>query len=48
MNKSSELELYDISKDPFEKNNLASRYPKIVNELKREIEKSRVASPYYE
>ena len=48
VNKSSELELYDISKDPFEKNNLASRYPKIVNELKREIEKSRVASPYYE
>ena len=46
--KNTDLELYDIEKDPFEKNNLAQKYPKIVEKLKHEIQKSRVESPYYE
>ena len=46
--KNADLELYDIEKDPFEKNNMAQKYPKMVDELKQEIQKSRVASPYYE
>ncbi|HET6995423.1 MAG TPA: arylsulfatase [Chitinophagaceae bacterium] len=29
------IELYDISKDPFEKTNLASRYPEIVKEMEK-------------
>ena len=37
-----------MEKDPFEKNNLASQHPEIVDELKQEIQKSRVKSPYYE
>lgn len=44
----TDLELYDIEKDPFEKNNLAQQYPEIVEELKDEIQKSRVESFYYE
>ena len=46
--KNSELELYDISKDPFEKNNLASEYPEILLKMKGEIENQRISSPYYE
>ena len=46
--KNADLELYDMEKDPFEKNNLASQHPEIVDELKQEIQKSRVKSPYYE
>ena len=46
--KNADLELYDMEKDPFEKNNLASQHPEIVVELKQEIQKSRVKSPYYE
>ncbi|NLO71185.1 MAG: sulfatase-like hydrolase/transferase [Porphyromonadaceae bacterium] len=46
--KNADLELYDMEKDPFEKNNLAQQYPKIVDELKSEIDKSRTVSLYYE
>ena len=46
--KNADLELYDMEKDPFEKNNLSSQHPEIVDELKQEIQKSRVKSPYYE
>lgn len=46
--KNADLELYDMEKDPFEKNNLASQHPEIVDELKQKIQKSRVKSPYYE
>ena len=46
--KNSELELYDISIDPYEKNNLASEYPEILIKLKMEIDNQRSSSPYYE
>lgn len=35
------IELYNIDKDPLEKNNLASKHPEIVKELREEIEKQR-------
>ena len=38
--KNADLELYDLENDPFEKNNLAQKYPKIVNEFKVIIQKS--------
>lgn len=45
--KGNKLELYDISKDPFEKNNLADKYPEIVSELEKEIKKQHAPSPYW-
>jgi len=32
------LELFDISKDPFEKNDIAARHPEIIEKMKRDYE----------
>ena len=45
--KGAKLELYDISKDPNETNNLADKYPGIVSELANEIKRQHTPSPYW-
>lgn len=35
----AEIELFNIEKDPFEKENLADKYPEVVDRLKDQIEK---------
>jgi arylsulfatase A-like enzyme len=45
--KNHKLELYDIEKDPYEKTNLAEKYPEIIKELEREIKKAHTPSPYW-
>lgn len=41
------LELYDLSADLSESNNLADKYPKIVEELNREMQGMRTPSPLF-
>lgn len=43
----SSLELYDLSKDPAEKNNVAAAYPEIVREMMQLMEKAHVESPLF-
>ncbi len=43
--KGTKLELYNITKDPYEKTNLAEKYPEVLKDLEKEIKKSHVASP---
>jgi arylsulfatase A-like enzyme len=45
--KNHKLELYDIEKDPYEKTDLAEKYPEIIKELEREIKKAHTPSPYW-
>ncbi|MHB9056700.1 MAG: sulfatase-like hydrolase/transferase [Paludibacteraceae bacterium] len=45
--KGTKLELYNISVDPFEKNNLANEHPEIISELEKEIKKQHTSSPYW-
>lgn len=39
LDKEQDLQLYNVYKDPFEKDNLASSNPKIVKKLKKELDK---------
>lgn len=39
------IELYDLSKDPSEGNNIAAQYPEIVKKMARFIEQAHVANP---
>ena len=43
--KGTKLELYNITKDPYEKTDLAEKYPEVLKDLEKEIKKSHVASP---
>ncbi|EMI56300.1 arylsulfatase [Rhodopirellula sallentina] len=45
INPNSPVELYDLSKDPAEKNNVASQYPEIAAELTELIKSARTESP---
>ncbi|MDA3925735.1 MAG: hypothetical protein PF904_13635 [Kiritimatiellae bacterium] len=38
------LELYDLTNDPAEKNNVAAQYPEIVKEMNSNIREARIAS----
>jgi hypothetical protein len=35
----TEVELYDVVADPQERNNVAARNPKVVEELRRELDR---------
>jgi len=39
------LELYDLSKDPSEKNNVADSNPEVVREIKKYLKTARTESP---
>lgn len=43
----ADLELYNISEDPNEQNNLATEFPDILDDLKNEINKAHTPSPYW-
>jgi arylsulfatase A-like enzyme len=43
--KMSDLEIYDLEKDPFEKNNLAGKRPDLVEEMRDVIRKARTPLP---
>jgi arylsulfatase A-like enzyme len=45
VNPNSPLELYDLSKDPSEKNNVAAQNPEVVRELDQLIKGARTVSP---
>ncbi len=45
--KGAKLELYNISVDPYEKNNLAEKYPKILKDFENEINKQHAPSIYW-
>ncbi len=42
-----EWELYDLTQDPTEQNNIASQHPDIVQEISEYAEQEHVESPYY-
>lgn len=41
------LELYNLKDDPEETNNLASKYPELVEQLDREMKSMHKPSPYW-
>jgi arylsulfatase A-like enzyme len=41
------LELYDLSKDPSETNNIAEQHPEIIKEIKGFLQTARSPSPYF-
>ena len=42
--KGTKLELYNITKDPYEKTDLAEKYPEVLKDLEKEIKKSHVTT----
>ncbi|MDO4781909.1 MAG: arylsulfatase [Capnocytophaga felis] len=45
--KNAPIELYDLSKDPSETNNIAGKYPKMIKKLTKFMEKSRTSSDIF-
>ena len=42
-----EFELFDLSKDPCEQNNVAAQFPQIVQQIEKILEKEHVDSAYF-